>query len=97
MSTIEDRIARIISEYDVQGWHRTGTDVDLESAHWLAELVRESGAEPSLEMFTLDRVIPEPSYIEAGDRRIEGLPLFDGAFTVCGAVSAPRAETPRYF
>ncbi len=86
MSTIEDRIARIISEYDVQGWHRTGTDVDLESAHWLAELVRESGAEPSLEMFTLDRVIPEPSYIEAGDRRIEGLPLFDGAFTSANGV-----------
>jgi len=86
MSTIEDRIARTISEYDIQGWHRTGTDVDLESAHWLAELVRECGAEPSLEMFDLDRVVPEPSYVEVGDRRIEGLPLFDGAFTSADGV-----------
>jgi hypothetical protein len=81
MTTIQDRIARTIREYDGQGWHRTGTVVDLESAHWLAGLVREAGAEPVLESFNLDRVVPGESYLEVGGRRIEGLPLFDGAFT----------------
>jgi hypothetical protein len=81
MNTIEDRIARIIGEYDRQGWHRTGTDVDLESASWLAGIVRECGAEPTRETFALDRVIPRPSYIDVGDRRIDGLPLFDSSFT----------------
>jgi hypothetical protein len=81
MKTLQLRIARTVREYDGQGWHRTGTEVDLESARWLAELVRECGAEPGLEKFALDRVDPMPSYLEVDGRRIEGLPLFDGPFT----------------
>ncbi len=86
MNTIQDRIARIIREYDAQGWHRTGTKVDLESARWLAGLVRECGAEPRLETFALDRVDPMPSYLEVGGRRVEGLALFDGPFTSADGV-----------
>ena len=81
MTSIDNRISRHIREYDGQGWHRTGTTVDLESAHWLAGLVEEVGVEPVLESFTLDRVVPGESYIEVSGRRIEGLPLFDGGFT----------------
>ena len=81
MTSIDNRISRHIREYDGQGWHRTGTTVDLESAHWLAGLVEEVGVEPVLESFTVDRVVPGESYIEVSGRRIEGLPLFDGGFT----------------
>ena len=35
----ERRIARVIEEYDLQGWHRSGTEVDGASARWLADRV----------------------------------------------------------
>ena len=81
MEAMHDRIAGIIQEYGDQGWHRTGTDVDLASGHWLADRVRNIGFEPVLEPFPLNRIKPLSSFLEIGGRRIEGLPLFDGSFT----------------
>ncbi len=83
MSTLDQsqRIARIIGEYDAQGWHRTGTTVDHESAQWLADLVSETGARVSLEPFELSRIDPGECYLEIDGERIQGLPMFDGAFT----------------
>ena len=83
MSTSDQsqRIARIIGEYDAQGWHRTGTVVDHESAQWLAGLVSETGADVSLEPFELSRIDPGECYLEIGGERIPGLPMFDGTFT----------------
>ena len=83
MSTLDQsqRIGRIIGEYDAQGWHRTGTTVDHDSARWLADLVSETGAEVSLEPFELSRIDPVECYLEVGGDHIPGLPMFDGAFT----------------
>ncbi len=67
----------MIEEYDRQGVHRTATDVDLRSAHWLADRVRAMGLEPTLEGYEVDRVDPGECYLEVGGRRIEGVPLFD--------------------
>ena len=75
------RISRVIVEYGQQGFHRTGTDVDRRSGDWLFEEVRRLGLTPAREPFELDRIDPEPCHLVIGDRRIEGLPLFDGAFT----------------
>ena len=75
------RIARIIGEYDSQGWHRTGSVVDHESARWLADLVLETGVDVSLEPFELSRIDPGECYLEVSGKRIPGLPMFDGAFT----------------
>ena len=75
------RVARIIGEYDAQGWHRTGTVVDHESAQWLADQVSKTGAEVSLDSFQLSRIDPGECYLEVGGQRISGLPMFDGAFT----------------
>lgn len=80
MDTAE-RVSQIIREYDEQGWHRTGTDVDYRSAEWLAGRVRDLGVEVELEPFTFEQVIPNDAYVEIDGRRIEGLPLFDGSFT----------------
>ena len=78
---VEGRVATIIQAYDAQGNHRTGTRVDQVSAEWLANEVRQSGAEPSLEPFTLNRLDPQPCYLRIGDRRIDGVPLFDAGLT----------------
>jgi hypothetical protein len=75
------RIAGVIREYEAQGFHRTATGVDHSSARWLAEQVRQAGLPSTLEPFAVNRVDPLVTILEGGGRRIEGLPLFDGAFT----------------
>ena len=77
----ESRIRRIIQAYEEQGFHRTGTSVDNASADWLREEVGQSGLKGSLEPFPLNRVDPLSAVLTVGSRRIEGLPLFDAAFT----------------
>ncbi len=78
---VEGRVATVIQAYDAQGNHRTGTKVDQASAEWLANEVRQSGAEPSLEPFTLSRLDPQECYLRIGDRRFDGVPLFDAGLT----------------
>ena len=92
------RVARLIEEYDGQGFHRTATEVDNRSALWLANWVRGAGATAELEPFTIERVDVRESFIEADGRRAEGLPFFDGAFTdaqgVVGRIAPPEYGHP---
>ncbi len=85
-SDVQGRISKIIREYEEQGFHRTGTTVDQASADWLSGQVRQLGLEPTQEPFQISRVDPIASVLVAGNRRLEGLPLFDGAFTDSGGV-----------
>ncbi len=78
---VEDRISRIIREYEQQGFHRTGTTVDGLSGDWLYEEVRRVGLAPTRESFSLSRVDPGINRLITADRHIDGVPLFDGAFT----------------
>jgi hypothetical protein len=78
---LEARIARMIGEYGDQGFHRTGSDVDRRSGDWLYEEVRRIGLTPARESFELNRIDPGACHLEVANRRVEGLPLFDGAFT----------------
>jgi hypothetical protein len=80
-SELESRAGRVIREYELQGFHRTGTAVDRRSGDWLCDEVRRIGLTPVRESFVLDRIDPENGRLIVGDRGIEGLPLFDGAFT----------------
>jgi hypothetical protein len=83
---LERRISRIVDEYSRQGFHRTGTRVDNRSGDWLCEEVRRADATPARDPFSLSRVDPGTASLSVGGRRIEGLPLFDGAFTGAGGV-----------
>ncbi len=87
MTAIEDRVSEIIREYDAQGWHRTGSEVDTASAHWLAERAEQLGVEAALESLPLQRVDPGENYIEIDGRRIDGMPLFDCSYTGPGGVT----------
>jgi hypothetical protein len=78
---MERRISRIIREYGQQGFHRTGTAVDQLSGDWLCEEVRRAGLAPTRESFSLSRVDLSTNVLIGGERPIEGVPLFDGAFT----------------
>ena len=81
------RIARGVSEDEAQGFHCTATRVDHRSADWLAEQVQHAGLPSTLESFPVNRVDPLITILEGGGRRIEGLPLFDGAFTAPSGIS----------
>jgi hypothetical protein len=78
---LDKRIRRFIADFSDQGIHRTATDVDRRSGDWLFNEVRAIGAAPQREPFSISRVDPAPSWLSIGDRRIEGLPHFDAAFT----------------
>lgn len=86
-SVLTARIGRTIREYEQQGFHRTGTDVDRQSGDWLFEQVRTIGLSPQRESLTLQRVDPQATRLVVGDRQIDGLPLFDGGFTDPGGIS----------
>ncbi len=81
-----DRIADVIREYDSQGYHRTGTAADVESARWLADRARLYARDVELEEVPLDRLALGACRIEVGGRHVRGLPLFDGGLTGTGGV-----------
>ena len=78
---IEKRVVVILKAYDQQGIHRTGTDADTESAHWMADEIKSMGQEPVLTGFPHRRVDPIVSELHIGDDVIEGLPFYDASFT----------------
>jgi len=78
---MRERIAQTIAAYDRQGIHRTGTDVDGQSAEWLAGQVRELGGSPRLEPFSLSRVDIDRAELHIGRTVIDGVPAFDGGYT----------------
>jgi hypothetical protein len=94
----ESRIERVIRAYGEQGFHRTGSETDKRSGDWLCDEVRVIGLDPSREAFSLNLVEPVVGMLVVGERRIEGLPLFDGAFTgasgVRGQLGALDGDAP---
>ena len=80
-SKAEARIRGIIDQYSDQGFHRTATTVDRQSGEWLLERVATLGLKPSKEEFPVNRVVPGVCRLVVAGSVIEGLPLFDGAFT----------------
>lgn len=81
-------------EADIRGWdaiadHRTGTEGDQATADWLAEAVRAAGAEPELEPFAFERRVLHECSVTCGDRRADGVPLFDGGLTDAAGLAAP--------
>jgi hypothetical protein len=97
-SDLRRRAARIVRDYEEQGVHRTGTAVDRASADWLATEVRQCGLTPEHESFAISRVDPIAAGLSAADRRIEGIPLFDGGFTdsdgVTGRLGPLESDAP---
>ena len=74
---MQSDIARVIASYSAQGIHRTGTETDIESAHWLASEVRRAGLEPLLNSFVFDRFNPIDAHVEVAGQRIHGMPFYD--------------------
>jgi hypothetical protein len=81
------RVAQVVRDYDAQGIHRTATEVDESSAHWLANQLQATGIEAKLESFPINRVDLDETFLDIDGRRIGGVPLFDTGFTESAGIS----------
>ena len=83
------RVHAVLTAYDAQGAHRTGTDVDRVSGEWLKARAEAMGGAARLEPFALDRLDVKSAFIEIGKQKIEGQPLFDSGLTRPTGILAP--------
>ena len=83
------RAHAVLTAYDAQGVHRTGTDVDRVSGDWLKARAEAMGGSAHLETFALDRLDVRAAFIEVGKQKIQGQPLFDSGLTKPTGILAP--------
>ena len=88
---MRSRIESDIRSWDAIADHRTGTEGDQVTADWLADAIRAAGAEPRLESFAFERRVLHECAVTCGERRAEGVPLFDGGLTDAAGLAAPLA------
>ena len=80
-SSMQSRIAEIISEYAGQGIHRTGTDVDNQSADWLMQRIEALGVTATETAFEFQRLQPITTELSLAATTILGVPLYDSLYT----------------
>jgi len=80
-NTMQNRIAEIISEYASQGIHRTGTDVDNQSADWLMKRIEALGVTATDTAFDFQRVQPITTQLSIAGATLSGVPLYDCHYT----------------
>ena len=86
-----DRAAGWLKTWDSQGPHRSGTAGDHAGADWLTIEARALGAQITQESFALARLDPGDTYLQVGDTRVPGVPVFDAPAT--SGVTGPLSET----
>ncbi len=79
--TARTQASEWLQAWDSQSPHRTGTVGDHAGADWIAAEARALGATVTEEAFTLDRLDPGDCYLQIGDTRIPGVPVFDAPAT----------------
>lgn len=92
---MKQRLSQTIEEYAAQGIHRTGTDVDIGSAEWLAQRVQGIGVSPDYASFEFERCEPWTASLRLGGKQIEGIPFYDspaGVFQESGRLCYPDGE-----
>jgi hypothetical protein len=77
MTEAETRAAAWLEAWDRQGTHRTGTPGDRAGADWLAAEAMALSGEAAVEEFVFERLDPALAYLDIGDTRISGVPVFD--------------------
>jgi hypothetical protein len=86
-----------LTSWDSQGTHRTATVGDQAGADWLIREAAGLGAAPEFETFALERLDPIDAYVEFGDTRIPGVPVFDAPATevdgIAGILGPIGAQT----
>ena len=89
---MQSRIAEIISEYAGQGIHRTGTNVDNQSADWLMQRIEMLAVAATDTAFEFQRLQPITTQLSLVGSTIPGVPLYDCHYTNEGAITGSIGE-----
>jgi hypothetical protein len=93
-----ERAASWLQIWDSQDIHRTATNGDAAGAKWLLREARQLDVPAIVETFEVDRLDPVAAFVEIGNARIEGVPVFDapatGADGVTGALGPIGSSAP---
>ena len=76
--SMKQRIIDDLKQWDAITDHRTGTHGDRATANWLAEEIRHAGLKPVFEEMPFHRRVLHECAVRVADKRITGVPLFDG-------------------
>ena len=85
-------IAEIISEYAGQGIHRTGTNVDNQSADWLMHRIEMLDVVATDTAFEFQRLQPITTQLSLVGSTIPGVPLYDCHYTNESAITGSIGE-----
>jgi Peptidase family M28 len=86
------RIKSVIAEFDAQGIHRTGTEVDQASARWMAGRIARMGLSPEITSFSFKRVEVQTARVSLMGVNIDGVPLYDCNFTDAAGITGRAGE-----
>ena len=89
---MQSRIAEIISEYAGQGIHRTGTNVDNQSADWLMQRIEMLDVAATDTAFDFQRLQPITTQLSLVGSTIPGVPLYDCHYTNESAITGSIGE-----
>ena len=89
---MQSRIAEIISEYAGQGIHRTGTNVDNQSADWLMQRIEMLDVAATDTAFEFQRLQPITTQLSLAGSTIPGVPLYDCHYTNESAITGSIGE-----
>ena len=70
-----------IRSWDAESQHRTGTDGDRRTSEVLVSRLARSEVAATIVEHPFQRRVPNNCYVQVGDEKIEGIPLFDGGVT----------------
>ena len=91
-SAMQSRIAEIIDEYAAQGIHRTGTDVDNQSADWLMRRIEMLDVAATDTAFEFERLQPITTQLSLAGSTISGVPLYDCRYTDANGITGSIGE-----
>jgi hypothetical protein len=94
MEVSEQLCSEVVQEFDQQGWHRTGSVTDTDSAAWLQQRCASIGLEAEQHLYPFHRVDPGPCTVDFSGTRIEGYPLLDSLLPPPGTIIKGAAAPP---
>lgn len=86
MTGDRDILARWVSDYDAQGWHRSGSATDRQCARWIAEEMAALGVTAHEETFPFSRLAFRRAEVRVDGSSVPAVPLFDSPIPPGGAV-----------
>ena len=85
---VADRVtvARWLSAYDAQGWHRSGSAADRRCAGWIAAEAAALGAATRTEAFTFSRLSVRHAEVRLDGCALAAVPLYDALLPTSGPI-----------